>query len=159
MQKQKNPNKVAAGKKSQEKGEAFETSLRENAGRERYTVVRIPNGARRGGGFIIPIKSPFDFVLVKKKNVVFCDAKTTEEKTFGHSAIKEKQIENLFALHLQDHVSGYIVRFESHNKTVFFNARLLDSRLGVRGSLKVEDGVEIGSATSYSIDKLFIDRF
>lgn len=152
--------KRISGKKSQKKGNAFEKLVMENGWRNKYSVIRIPNGSRRiGAHAIIPIKSPFDFVVVKKKFIVFLDAKTCGKKYFEHSSIKEKQIQHLYSLYLQEHVSGYLVRFELENKTVFFDAKLLKSRIGIRGSLKSDEGVCIGDSLNFNFDILFQSQF
>lgn len=151
----KNPKKVKAGRLSQKKGEDFENLMRMRAAIVGYTAIRIPNGARRAGKFLIPIKSPFDYVFVRGREVIFCDLKTTSKKSFEHSAIKENQINNLYALENHGHPSGYIVRFEIDGVLVFFDASLLLRRSKIKGSLKPVDGIVLGDRERLDFGPLF----
>lgn len=124
----KNFKRVLAGKKSQAKGQGFEDFIMKRFNRFGWMVKRIPNGARwTGPRKIIPIKSPFDFLAIKKGICIFFDAKRTSSKKLPMIMIKRHQQQ-----HLQDCLdwgcpAGFIVHFESRKEIWFYSPDLQTS--------------------------------
>lgn len=100
------------------------------------------------------VKTPFDFVVSKKKMVLFCDTKTTGEDAFPYSAIDQNQLKHLLPLHENGFMSGYIIHFRNKNAIVFVSAGHL-SEINPRGSIKWDDPRVCQLGEQIEIDKLF----
>lgn len=139
-------------------GLIFETELVQQAWREKFSVVKIPTGAKIIGRVgkrptLSPIKTPFDFVLVKHGRPIFTDAKTTSEKAFGHSKITPHQLHALSNLEEAGCVAGYLVNFRTLDTVSFFKASTLRN-LNPRQSLKPSDGTHLGTSSNFKLEGL-----
>lgn len=101
----------------------------------------------------VPAKSPFDFIIAKNGKVVFFDAKSLDATTFTRSACKPHQIESLAGFEMSGLTSGFIVWLRQSNEVVFFKASQLKG-LPPRGSLKVSDGILLGSVETLTLEGL-----
>lgn len=144
-------------KSNANRGKAFEQLLKSQAQRQHWEVIQIPTGAKWINRFkVIPVATPFDFVLINDfPNVIYCDAKQTENKTFPRTKIKPHQLECLYKLHSRKFSAGYIVNYVKLNRTVFFSANTLkDCHNGIFKNLKPEQGIEIGTNTEINLTML-----
>ena len=154
--KTKNPNRVLAGKIAKARGEQFETLLTHSAESKGFRTIRIPDGCKQLFRRIIRIKSPFDFVFVRGKQVLFCDAKYVTGKTFTYSMVNFDQVQNLRLLESQGHPSGYIINFNHELESIvcFASARQLFA-LRKGDSLSMHSLVRLGSFHSFDLGVIF----
>lgn len=145
-----------AGKQAKSHGEEFENILKANAYVAGFEVLRIPDGCRQvGHNKLIRVRSPFDFVFIKSKTeIVFIDAKSTNNKTFSKSAISEDQLHNLSAIEKKGHIAGYIIYFRSTNQIIFFSVAKL-KQLAPRQSLQAVDGTYLGNRFRIDLGLIF----
>lgn len=107
-------------------GKAFEQEISRILELKGFTVLRLPDGCRQLGQFkIIRVKNQFDFIAHKPGEVIFFDAKNTEEKNFPHSKINQDQLEHLLGLELNGFKAGYIINFKQEGKALFAPAGVL----------------------------------
>lgn len=148
--------RVILARQSQRSGARFEQILVAQAYRTSWTVIDIPDGCKQlGTNKLIRVRSPFDYVFVKDKKAIFCDAKTTKVKSFKFSNITDHQAKLLKDIHKQGFMAGYIINFTELNQTVFFNGHQITAK--GRGSLKPEDGVLIGQGFIINLDRIFTE--
>lgn len=146
---------VLAGKRAKNNGAWFEIALHRAAGSYGWSVIKIPDGCRQvGGGRLLRVATPFDFVFSKKRQVIFADAKTTSENTFSKSKIKPHQLDALYEQELQGIHAGYIVYFQETKKTIFYSATLLKS-ISQNEGLSQDQGICLGSEMKIYLDLLF----
>lgn len=140
------------GRVSQKKGQVFEAMVFSCAQRLGFHPIKIPLGARQlPGNRLIRVKTDFDLILVSEK-VIFLDLKCTKAQSFPLSCATPHQIDSLAECERRGHKAGYLVNFETTNQIVFFSSLLF--RLAVRGSLKPEHGILIGSEGSFDLRKI-----
>ena len=136
--------KRQAGYKSKNAGDYFENMLHFFGTCQRIEVVRIPNGCKvvkiRGKLVTIPIKSPFDFIIVKNGIAIFLDCKTVESGNFCYSDLTQHQVNGLFNLERQGITSGYLIYYRNINKIIFYKASVLSS-LRPKSSLDERSGL------------------
>ena len=109
-------------------GKAFEDEITTILELKGFTVLRLPDGCKQVGQFkIIRVKNQFDFLAHKPGEVIFFDAKNTEEKNFMHSKINQNQLEHLLGLELSGFKAGYIINFKQERKALFAPAGVLKS--------------------------------
>lgn len=101
----------------------------------------------------VPAKSPFDFILAKNGRVVLCDAKSLDATTFTRSACKPHQIESLAGFEMSGLTAGFIVWLREADQVVFFKASQLKG-LAPRCSLKISDGIQLGSVDTLTLEGL-----
>jgi hypothetical protein len=101
----------------------------------------------------VPAKSPFDFILAKDGKVILCDAKSLDATTFTRSACKPHQIESLAGFEMSGLTAGFIVWLRKTDEVVFFKASQLKA-LPPRCSLKVSDGISLGSVNTLTLEGL-----
>lgn len=149
-----NLNKILGGKKAKHAGNVFEHWLSSCAQRQKFEVIRIPDGCKTlGKGRLIRIQSPFDFLLAKDREAIFLDTKSCAGKSFARSAITPHQAFALSRLEAQGFIAGYLIHFTTLNTVSFFSAsHLLDLKLNE--SLKPEQGVIIGDSKEININLL-----
>ena len=139
-------------------GKAFENMVVRSGIKHGITVIRIPDGCetRRGarGPRVVRVRSPFDFVLLKRTQAVVFDAKTTAETTFKYSNLTEHQLGSLKRCSEQAKNAGYLVFFRNFDEVVFYNIDIL-SALRPGKSVKPGDGMILGRSSSIGLDSLF----
>lgn len=136
-------------------GSIFENRIIMQARMEEIALVQLPTGARPVGRVgkrptLIPVKTPFDFVLVKSHAVAFIDAKSTSDKTFQFSQVTQHQIQKLDELQREGMVAGYLVHFRSSDDVVLLHADRL-MKLKPRESLTPKDGVWLGRIDNFKL--------
>ncbi len=147
--------KIISGRLAQSRGQNFEKILSDSAKRTHWDLVKIPLGARQvSADRLIRVKTPFDFVFVKKERVIFADAKTIKSKTYSHSQITGHQLNELLTFESHGHKSGYIVNFTELKKTVFYTASQLKN-LQPGYSLSPQDGILVGENFIINLDRIF----
>lgn len=148
--------RIIGGKRAKAHGSDFEEILRFSAEVEGYEIIRIPDGCRQLGPHrLMRVQSPFDFVFVKSQyEIVFVDAKSTDNNTFTYSAITQHQLQILSLLESKGVKAGYIIYFRTPNLVVWFSASKLNS-INKGQSLKPQDGVQLGSRHSITLGFLF----
>ncbi len=146
-----------AGKKAKVYGQLFETILSNYCLRNCIKFEQIPSGCKWIGKRPIPTKTPFDFIASKNKTVLLFDAKTVNTVSFSKSACTEHQVKSLYGFELSGLTAGYIVWFRPCDSVVFFKASQL-MQLLPRSSLKVIDGLLLGSRLSLNLEILFNER-
>ena len=149
---------MTTGALSKKIGNGFENLFEAESIRSGIKTVRVPDGCRRiphpGGVRLIPVKSPFDFILSYNGRAAFVDTKSIGAKYFSHNKITEHQMQALLCLERDGHVAGYVVNFDHWKQVVFFPA----SRLNLtdpNNSMRVEDGVPLGSVFQLRLRNLF----
>lgn len=136
-----------SGRLAKRNGDQFERNVESACRMDQVTLVDIPNGCRRtirfGKPALIQVASPFDYVAIHQSEVIFFDAKTTDNGTFSHSQLTPHQIEALSETERAGCTSGYLVRFTEHKKCVFFKASEL-AALKRGESIKHDEGIQCG---------------
>lgn len=136
-------------------GSIFENRIIMQSRMEEIALIQLPTGARPVGRVgkrptLIPVKTPFDFVLVKNRSVAFIDAKSTSDKTFQYSQITQHQIQKLDELQREGMVAGYLVHFRTTDDVVLFSADQL-MNLRPRESLAPEHGIWLGRIDNFRL--------
>lgn len=139
-------------------GKLFEKQLLDQAWAEGFTIVRMPTGARAVGSTmgkprLIPVKTPFDFVLVRRGQCIFVDAKSNAQGTFNQTKITHHQAVALRSLQNSGVRAGYIINFRKHDAVVFFDASVLVDVMTdvLKKSLRVQDGHLLGTSRKFLI--------
>lgn len=118
-------------------GKAFEDEIVIRLGIKGFTVLRIPDGCKQLSAFkLIRVRSPFDFVAHKKDQVIFFDAKTTDEKNFPYSKINQTQLQHLLKLEMSGFKAGYVIKFNLTKEIVFVTAGQL---LNIKGRQSIKE--------------------
>ena len=148
-----------SGLRAKRAGESWENLLESSAWRAGCKVIRIPSGCRWVSGVkAVPVKTPFDFVLIKAGKSIYCDAKTTLEKNWSYSSNDPQQIASLSECAKGGCRAGYIVNFRSLKKIIFFSVEKL-SGLRPRESLSPEQGINLSDDKSeMNLGALFYER-
>ena len=131
-------------------GNAFESIVTTHAIHIGAELTQMPSGCRWVMNRAIPIKTPFDFILAYRGEVVLFDAKTTKQGGFVYSKITPHQLDSLFALECQGIRAGYLIWFRETDQISFVKASALKA-LKPRCSLKAEDGLIIGSRIDFDM--------
>jgi len=140
-------------------GAIFETRLKLQAMEERIAIVQMPTGSRSIGHVgkrptLIPVKTPFDFTVIKHGETAFFDAKSTDEKRFAHSKITKHQVEKLAEIESQGVAAGYVIHFRQSGLIVFMPASRLKA-VKPRESLGRDDGLPLGTIDEFKLSILF----
>jgi len=108
-----------------------------------------------GIGFRKP-KSKFDRIFVAPGGKsIFCDAKTTGERSFSCQKINLDQLKALMDVG-RNAPAGYLVWFRVGDEVIWFNWQLLYQALvGPVRSLKREQGVHLGSIQVFRFQPIF----
>lgn len=140
-----------AAKKS---GDAFERELMMRCAMEGIGCLRIPNGCKWvGANRVIPVKSPFDFILVYEGKIAFIDAKYRAADRLRFSDIEPHQLRALkIATKGTEAIGGYLCKLG--DELCFFDIAKLSS-LGAGGSLAILDSLYLGLKNSYNLHKIF----
>lgn len=136
-------------------GTQFENILELQCKIQSTLFIKIPLGCRRiGQNKIIPVKTPFDYVLIYEGQSVFLDCKSCDTNTFTYSQITRHQIDYLKKVWDHKCRSGYLVNFRKLNYIIFFDADKL-SKLGPGDGLKPQDGQYLGGEECFALGGLF----
>ena len=86
---------------------------------------------------------------------MFADAKTIETgSSIAYSSLTDHQVNALYQCYKMGSPAGYICWFRERNKVIFFDAKSLYF-LASRCSLKIEDGIDLGTIESFTVKPLF----
>lgn len=137
-------------------GKRFESEFQQIAGWQGIAITRIPDGCKvLGGGKIIRVKSPFDWVLTKDGKTALIDTKTTLDKNFKHGKIDLAQLAALYDQQFRGAIAGYVVQFRSLKTVKFFSAGTLKAAVASKSNLVPADGVTIGENNVMNVAALF----
>jgi len=136
-------------------GSIFENRIIMQARMEEIALVQLPTGARPVGRrgakpILIPVKTPFDFVLIKNHAAAFIDAKSTSKKAFAYTDITRHQAQKLDEIEREGMVAGYLVHFRTTDDVVLIPAHRL-MELKPRDSLGPDDGVWLGHIDNFKL--------
>lgn len=147
---------VIRGLEAKRNGEEFENLIKYNARKHGVVITQIPSGCRWVSGVrAVAVPTDFDFIGWKNGRAIAFDAKSTNGNTFTKSMIKQHQAVKLYEIERDSNsMTGYLVWFKLKNEIVFFTASQLYN-LKPRTSLKVTDGLRVGSAPTFDIGSLF----
>lgn len=155
-----NRKKRLAGKIAKIEGDNFEESLDRWANKINASLTRVPNGCKnvmiRGRLTLIRIKSCFDFILTKNKQMIAFDAKSIHVDTFARSRINYDQLKELEKIHSQGFKAGYLIYFRKAQKIRFVCVTEL-LKLKPRESVGIESGIDLGTSSSLNFSLLFED--
>ena len=138
--------------KAKKHGDYFENLLMFFSHRSGFKFIKIPNGCKYlPNGRIVPIKSPFDFILSSDSMTLFIDAKSVEGESFSFSQINQDQVRCLDMVKNKNNKAGYII--DLNKEVIFADIDLLKS-IKPGQSIKKEDGVYLGTTKEFSLEKL-----
>lgn len=139
--------KIKSGYEAKKRGQSFENLLRAECHRQSWACCRIEDGAKTiGKGQIRRTTQMCDFVIAKNGIVILIDTKTTKANTYSSSMINGKQAFALSHFEANGILAGYLINFDTLNKTVFFKSSLVMKCFQTRNtSLRPEMGLEIGN--------------
>lgn len=136
-------------------GDGFEAFIKAACYTRGWGMIEIPSGCEWVSAHKArPVKTPFDFVLVKQGICVFGDAKTSLANSFSYSMVDPNQKKWLAYTESFGHISGYLVNFRTLEQTVFFSAKQLSS-LRPRQSLKPDNGLLLGDNNGIHLDRFY----
>jgi penicillin-binding protein-related factor A (putative recombinase) len=123
---------------SVEIGKSFEDQFFRLALNKRMAVTRIPDGCKRGGKLLFPVKTPWDFVLSFGGKTALIDTKTSKDETFAHSKITIHQVTEMGFHVAQMCVAGYVIWFRHTDQVIFISAPVLLKCSQIRGSFSAK---------------------
>jgi len=130
---------------SQQLGGAFEDLFVRSCMREQVNCTRIPNGCKiLRPGKIVPVRTPFDFIINRGKFAAVVDCKTVQEGTFQRSMATTHQIESMLPIAVSL-PAGYCIHFRDSDQVAFFSVFRIN-KLKAGESLSPEDGLYLGAA-------------
>lgn len=139
-----------SGLLSKRNGDYFEKLIQYQANRVGCVFEKIPSGAKWvGARRVIPMRTPFDFIIAKGGRCAVFDAKLIDSETFGRSMIKAHQLRSLLNFWRVGIPAGYVISF-SNGWVEFFNADVLFN-LRHRQSLKVGTGLYLGTKDCFDL--------
>jgi hypothetical protein len=137
-----------AGKLAKDAGTTFEMLFEAHCNRHQIGFVKIPDGCRRvrtsWGVKLVPVRTPFDFVICKQGMAAALDCKTINKTRFSYTALDLHQLEALakISAHI---VSGYIIWYRESDRVCFYTIEELRA-LKIKTSLKDSEGLYLGRA-------------
>jgi hypothetical protein len=146
-----------AGFKAKKSGEFFETMIEFRAKQQGICVIRIPDGCVKrlvkGRFTLLPVKSPFDYILAQGGKVAFIDAKMRTSDRLAHSDLSIHQVHSLYLLG-RHQMAGYVCYFKPVDRVVFFDSKQLFN-LKRGQSLKFSDGMNLGTLKDFHLSVIF----
>lgn len=146
-----------SGLRAKRNGQNFEMRFMAACNRYGVSATRIPDGCRRvGARQLIPVKSPFDFVLSYQGKSAMIDTKSYSDK-MPHSGINEDQVRSMLGHELQGSIAGYVIYLREEDVMVFTPASALLAKLKVRGSIGIDDpqSVRLGTPGEFKPRLIF----
>lgn len=132
--------------------------VRHRATRMDASLIKIPDGCRRVHGpkgvRLLPVTTPFDFVLMHRGYCVTMDAKTTDEATFAYSQLDKQQLQSLYICDQNALRSGYIIWFRKPDLVSFLDIKVL-RKVRPRTSVDAHDGIVLGRGSAFDLSILF----
>lgn len=153
-----NWNRRMGGYKAKGIGDAFENLFNSTCHKFFIIPVRIPNGGRvykdRTGKMGVKlVKSPYDWLITRGGRSAVLDTKTIESGNFTYSCIDQDQLRNLNETAISI-PSGYVVWYRQHDTVYFYAASVLRA-LKPKESLKLKDGLLLGTIGNFNPEKIF----
>lgn len=131
--------KRIGGLKAKRNGQAFEARFMASCQIYGVCATRIPDGCRRvGARQLIPVKSPFDFVLSYLGRSAMIDTKSYVDR-MPHSDINPDQVRAMLGHEAQGALAGYVIYLRESDVMLFTPATALREKLKVRGSIGIDD--------------------
>lgn len=139
---------------SLKEGHQFEAILRTAAIRQGVHCIAMPLGARRVGRRLVPIKTPFDYILIHKGVCVYVDCKTYDTDSISFTRLTPHQIAALHTIQRFGCAGGYLIHFRKSSAVCFAHAhKLLDIQPGE--SMHGKDMIYLGQVEDFFLGRLF----
>jgi len=138
----------SVGLKAKRSGDAFEREIMMRCGLERVGCIRIPNGCKWiSGTKVVPVKSPFDFIMVYEGKIAFIDTKVRGADRLSFSDLEPHQLRALrLATDTTEAIGGYLCKLSG--VMCFFSIEQL-CNLERHESLRIEDGLAISNMRDF----------
>lgn len=147
-----------AGHRAKRAGEVFERAIEFRAAYQKLSIIKIPDGCKRVNGprglKLIPVFTPFDYILFSDGYGITFDAKTVDQNTFAYSQIERHQVASLLRCAENALRSGYIIWFRPLDLVSFVTVKTLKS-VNPRQSITPEHGIILGKGSGFDLKKLF----
>lgn len=150
--------KSQSGKKARAFGDLFEDMFQTMCQKTGVAITRFPNGCRSiGGNHVVQIKTPFDWIVTHNGMSAMIDTKTSEELAFGHSKIKNHQIQEMIKHEMAGAKAGYVIWLRKSDSVVYVPATDLERVARTRGSIQFgQNHVRLlGNASYFDIRVIF----
>ena len=154
-------NYSVGNRKANAEGRQFEELLDRACFRHGINSVVFPMGGRYVGKKFIPIRTPFDRILIRPRGqVAFVDAKSVGSgHNFSRSMLTDHQVQALYRYWESGCLSGYVVCFREFNRVVFFDAAKLYRVFTGGASLTMTEGIQIGTFEDFDPSRIFTTHF
>jgi len=151
--------KRMGGLRAKMAGDNWEHLFENSANRSGCEVIKIPSGCRWVSAVrAVPVKTPFDFIVMRAGKSIYVDTKSTLLSSFAYSEIDRHQLHWLSRCAKAGHKAGYIVNFRALKMVVFFSVYTL-AGLGPRKSLKPDQGTQLSfDGDRIDLGKLFYEQ-
>lgn len=150
--------KQRQGYDARRNGQVFEEMVRHRATRIDATLIKIPDGCRRVQGpkglRLLPVTTPFDFVLMHRGYCITMDAKTTDNATFTYSQLDRQQLQSLYVCDQNALRSGYLIWFRKPDLVSFLDIKILKG-VKPKTSVDAHDGIVLGKGSGFDLSILF----
>jgi hypothetical protein len=139
--------KIIGGKKGKSEGAAFEAFFATACYFAGLYPIRFPEGGKwikdKGRMKMIPVKTPFDFIIINDGKTAFVDTKSIINERVIYSFLTPHQVETLSDCEKKGIKAGYVIHFKTTNNVYFFKASQLQE-LKKRESLEQHEGEYLG---------------
>jgi penicillin-binding protein-related factor A (putative recombinase) len=155
--------RIRGGIKAKQMGGGFEDLFQKVCKLQGIAITDIPDGCRRigpGHRDIIPVKSPFDWIITYQGQTALLDTKTIESGNFACSLIKEHQVDEMYAHERSGGKGGYVIWIRNSGHVFFISATTLNELMRTRGSFceTHPKAILLGSSFSFDVTKIFSDQ-
>jgi penicillin-binding protein-related factor A (putative recombinase) len=103
---------------------------------------------------LIPVFTPFDYILFSQGYAITFDAKTVDANTFSYSQIEKHQVASLSRAAENALRSGYLIWFRPLDLVSFIPVSTLKT-VKPRQSVTPEHGIIIGKGSGFNLQMLF----
>lgn len=151
-----NINKVIGGRRAKARGASFEHVFEQTCAIQGVDCLRVPDSCRRLGQFkLIPIASPFDFIIGCENKAAFIDTKCVEKGNFTFSQIKPHQLA-AFEKMKRTGRAGYVIQF---HKEVYFAPLSVLRQVQKGQSVDIESCLHLGDSFFFDVRKILDENY
>lgn len=137
-------------------GELFEDLFLKTCKLQNIAVTRIPNGCRRiNRTHMIPVKTPWDWVITYGSRTALIDTKCTLLGHFDCSKMKAHQIKELAMHERMGAVAGYLIWLRKVEKIFFMKASILTELTRGKVDHTHPQALLLGDHLSFDVKTLF----
>lgn len=138
-------------------GRQFELIFLKSGARQGIGILRIPDGCKRVGKSLVPVKTPCDFILLMDGKCALIDTKTQGSgHTFPRANINLNQVSEMNSMVHYGALGGYVCWFRDINKVVFYNCEILSN---TSEGLHSDRGVYLGPIESMDLRMLMSGNY